>query len=273
MKKLALIIPVLLLTTSVLPAMAQEPEVEEFDVPSGARPHDVAPAPDGSVWYTAQRQGALGTLDPETGEYRQIPLGAGSAPHGVIVGPDGHAWVTDGGLNAIVNGDDNMIGDPLFVGSGSYDLLAGSAAIDTGMESNAYQTFINHYAQGIRIDIAGTPRPQNADWDVGAYEFAPSLILTGFPRNQSIRLAWAVNITIPLTATWQITYLGPQGDLPSPITGITNTARAYHLTGMTNYVPYTVTLNAVQGSSPILTDTVVGMPTDQFVYLPMTMRD
>ncbi|MDA1003854.1 MAG: lyase, partial [Chloroflexi bacterium] len=61
--------------------------------------------PDGAVWYTAQRQGALGRLDPATGETRQIPLGAGSAPHGVIVGPDGAAWVTDSGLNAIVRVD------------------------------------------------------------------------------------------------------------------------------------------------------------------------
>jgi virginiamycin B lyase len=77
-------------------------EITEYAVPSGSHPHDVAPAPDGSVWYTAQQAGALGRLDPSTGNTTQIPLGAGSAPHGVIVGPDGAAWVTDGGLNAIV---------------------------------------------------------------------------------------------------------------------------------------------------------------------------
>lgn len=79
--------------------------VEHFDVPSGARPHDVAPAVDGGVWYTAQRQGALGWLNPVTGQVVQIPLGDGSAPHGVIVGPDGAPWVTDGGQNAIVRVD------------------------------------------------------------------------------------------------------------------------------------------------------------------------
>jgi virginiamycin B lyase len=80
-------------------------DVRYYDVPHGGHPHDVAPAPDGSVWYTAQRQGALGRLDPATGKTEQIPLGQGSAPHGVIVGPDGAAWVTDGGLNAIVRVD------------------------------------------------------------------------------------------------------------------------------------------------------------------------
>jgi virginiamycin B lyase len=80
-------------------------EVSYFAVPAGAGPHDVAPAPDGTVWYTAQRQGALGRLDPATGRVEQIPLGRSSAPHGVVVGPDGAAWVTDSGLNAIVRVD------------------------------------------------------------------------------------------------------------------------------------------------------------------------
>ena len=81
------------------------PAFEEFDVPDGARPHDVAPAPDGRVWYTAQNAGALGVLTPSTGRARHIRLGAGSRPHGVIVGPDGAPWVTDQGLNAIVRVD------------------------------------------------------------------------------------------------------------------------------------------------------------------------
>lgn len=79
--------------------------IEEYPVPAGSRPHDVAPAPDGTVWYTAQNRGELGRLDPETGATHHIPLGQGSAPHGVIVGPDDAAWVTDGGLNAIVRVD------------------------------------------------------------------------------------------------------------------------------------------------------------------------
>lgn len=107
MKRLFLLI-VLLLSVAITPAAAQSPEnftVTEFDVPPGTHPHDVAPAPDGRVWYTAQHVGALGVLDPETGETRHIPLGSGSAPHGVIVGPDGAPWITDGGLNAIVRVD------------------------------------------------------------------------------------------------------------------------------------------------------------------------
>jgi virginiamycin B lyase len=79
--------------------------VREYAVPDGSHPHDVAPARDGGVWYTAQASGELGWLDPRTGRTRHTPLGAGSAPHGVIVGPDGAPWITDGGLNAIVRVD------------------------------------------------------------------------------------------------------------------------------------------------------------------------
>ncbi len=73
-----------------------------YGIPAGSRPHDVAPAADGGVWYTAQGSGELGWLDPASGATRHIALGAGSRPHGVIVDERGDAWVTDGGLNAIV---------------------------------------------------------------------------------------------------------------------------------------------------------------------------
>jgi virginiamycin B lyase len=79
--------------------------VQEYPVPAGSHPHDVAPARDGGVWYTAQASGELGWLDPKTGKTRHTSLGGGSAPHGVIVGPDGAPWITDGGLNAIVRVD------------------------------------------------------------------------------------------------------------------------------------------------------------------------
>src|SRR3546814_16853898 len=79
----------------------------DLSVPAGSHPHDVAPdpAPGAPVWYTAQHQGALGRLDPQTGKTLHIPLGDGSAPHGVIVGPDGAPWITDGRPNAIVRVD------------------------------------------------------------------------------------------------------------------------------------------------------------------------
>jgi virginiamycin B lyase len=79
--------------------------LQEYPVARGQGPHDVAPARDGGVWYTAQLSGELGWLDPKFGVMKAIRLGSGSSPHGVIVGPDGAPWVTDSGLNAIVRVD------------------------------------------------------------------------------------------------------------------------------------------------------------------------
>jgi virginiamycin B lyase len=64
--------------------------------------HDLAPAPDGGVWFTAQRSGHLGWFDPKSGRTELIDLGFRSSPHGVIQGPDKAAWITDSGQNAIV---------------------------------------------------------------------------------------------------------------------------------------------------------------------------
>ena len=84
---IALAAPLAACTLS-LPASAQQ--VRYYDVPAGGRAHDVAVTADGrEVWWTVQRGGAHGILNPETGETMIVPLGEGSAPHGVIVGPDG----------------------------------------------------------------------------------------------------------------------------------------------------------------------------------------
>ena len=101
----------LLLASLSAPACAEQPvanpdpSVRIFELPGNGRVHDVAPAPDGKIWYTGQRQGTLGIIDPATGDIREVPLGPGSAPHGVIQGPDGAAWITDSGQNAIVRDD------------------------------------------------------------------------------------------------------------------------------------------------------------------------
>ena len=79
--------------------------MQTFPVLAGDGAHDVYPAPDGAVWFTAQSAGKLGRLDPKTGKSELMALGPGAAPHGVIVGPDGAAWVTEGGQNAIARVD------------------------------------------------------------------------------------------------------------------------------------------------------------------------
>ena len=105
LRRLPVVLLVLALAAGAVQSSAEESSIREYRVPAGSHPHDVAPAPDGSVWYTAQNAGALGRLDPATGSTRHISLGPGSSPHGVIVGPDGAPWVTDSGRNAILRVD------------------------------------------------------------------------------------------------------------------------------------------------------------------------
>ena len=99
----------LMLATAAVLALALQAasaaQVLYYEVPRGAHPHDVAPAPDGSIWYTAQAQAALGILDPRTGKTTHVALGKDAMPHGVIAGPDRAAWITETGQNAIARFD------------------------------------------------------------------------------------------------------------------------------------------------------------------------
>jgi virginiamycin B lyase len=130
-RRLSLVFLVLALAVGTVRSPAEEIVIREYPVPPGSHPHDVAPAPDGGVWYTAQHAAALGRLDPKTGTTRHIPLGPGSSPHGVIVGPDGAPWVTDSGRNAILRVDpasEKISVHPLPKGRGGVNL--NTAAFD-----------------------------------------------------------------------------------------------------------------------------------------------
>src|SRR5262245_36241442 len=91
--------------TALTISAASAGQVTFYQLPQGSYPHDVAPAPDGSVWISGQHQGFAGRFDPKSGTLEKIPLGSGAAPHGVIIGPDGNAWLTEGGQNAIARVD------------------------------------------------------------------------------------------------------------------------------------------------------------------------
>ncbi|MGE5639699.1 MAG: lyase [Clostridia bacterium] len=85
-------------------ACRAEVSVQEYPIPGDLFAHDVwaDPAPGGPVYFSAQRGGQLGILDPKTGKVETVPLGPRSAPHGVMLDKEGSAWLTDGGQNAIV---------------------------------------------------------------------------------------------------------------------------------------------------------------------------
>jgi virginiamycin B lyase len=93
-----------LATALPVPSIAQSDRMQSWPLGTRRRTgiHDLAPASDKGVWFTAQSSGDLGYFDPATGKTELIALGRASAPHGVIQGPDKAAWITDGGQQAIV---------------------------------------------------------------------------------------------------------------------------------------------------------------------------
>ena len=108
-------------------------------------------------------------------------------------------------------------GDPLFAGASDYHLQPNSPAIDAGVATSAAR------------DHDGTPRPQGARFDIGAYEWrtgsscvAPSI--TTQPITQAVAPGASVTLTVtasgtpPLSFQW---YEGLRGSTTSPVSGAT----------------------------------------------------
>jgi len=225
--------------------------------------------------------------DPTTGwhiRYSDASLAnASDLHHNLIYQDDGPIRVRWGALyNSVVdlqNGTGKCQGcveaDPLFVDAASHDyrLQAGSPARDAGTGALPYfQLYEERFGVDIRFDLAGIPRPQGPEWDIGAHEFLPALQLHGAPGDRSIRLDWTVNVTLPATTTWQIDYYTHTATIHTAAEPLSVTRSTVLTENVVNYHWYTVTLHAMLGGSSWLSDTVRVMPTDRFVYLPLVMR-
>jgi hypothetical protein len=201
----------------------------------------------------------------------------GSVTNNIFYNAGSNYWAGDGGSvtgshNLLFATDDTIDPsdfpldlvnlDPLFVDADGddYHLTPGSPAIDAGANT------------GTPYDIVGTLRPQGAGMDIGAYEFIPSLSLSAISGDGSITLNWSVNVEVPITATWQITYDGPPGTPPSPITGLGSQTRSFAITGLENYTWYSLALQARLGSEVFLAGTASAMPTDHSLYMPWVSR-
>ena len=67
--------------------------VDEWDVPfDDTRSRDPYVAPDGTVFFAGQRAHYVGHFNPETEEFRELPLEDGTGPHTVTVADDGTVW-------------------------------------------------------------------------------------------------------------------------------------------------------------------------------------
>jgi virginiamycin B lyase len=88
----------MIFAAAAMTATAADVQVEFKDwmTPSNpAYPHDPEYAPDGSVWYTAQRAHTIGRLDPKTGTFKEYETPTkGSGPHGLVADKEGNIWYT-----------------------------------------------------------------------------------------------------------------------------------------------------------------------------------
>ncbi len=121
---------------NILGRINPDGSMDEFPLPSGAHPHSVLLGPGETIWYTGNRNGTIGQLDPETGDVREYPMPDPNArdPHTAIFDADGILWFT---LQ-----QSNMVGrlDPA---TGDVDLMTAPTP-----RSRPY---------GIKLDAVGTP--------------------------------------------------------------------------------------------------------------------
>jgi len=104
-RRLSVLLLVLALAAGAGLSSAEEPSIREYRVPAGSHPHDVAAAPDGSIYYASLAGNHVARIDTATGAATVIDPPTSRQGHGVIVGPDGAPWVTDSGRNAIIRVD------------------------------------------------------------------------------------------------------------------------------------------------------------------------
>lgn len=178
--------------------------------------------------------------------------------------------------NGTGKGEGCIEAEPRFVdpSNDNFRLQTNSPARNTGTEETVYlQLYKDRFGVDIRSDLVGISRPQGPEWDIGAYEFVPRLTLHGIPGNETIRLNWTVDITLPATSTWHIDYYTQTASIYTATDPYSTIRSMVLMEHVHNYAWYTVTLHALDGVNSILSDTVRVMPTDVFLHLPLILRE
>jgi virginiamycin B lyase len=67
--------------------------MQEYQLPSSARPHSIVPDADGFIWYTGNSNGTIGRLNPADGSIKEYPTRARD-PHTAVFHPNGNLYFT-----------------------------------------------------------------------------------------------------------------------------------------------------------------------------------
>lgn len=96
-----------------------------------------------------------------------------------VVATDNLYYPTKSALKSNYDWSDSITADPKFVSISNYRLQEDSPARNAGANPGVSAVFNAAYGLSIDADIAGTSRPQQGSWDIGAYEFVSRI---GEPR-------------------------------------------------------------------------------------------
>ena len=182
--------------------------------------------------------------------------------------PPSELTITHSDIEGDWPGEANVDVDPGFRGAGDYRLGEDSPLIDIGVDA------------GVMQDLDGQPRPIGPAPDLGAYEAQTRLSLTARPGDRRLDLRWratgmpATLASFAISTTYRMEKSLTLIIAPPPITGLLTTTRAYTLTGLVNYTPHTVTVEARDAEGQMLyhSPPVAATPTDIFVYLPTILN-
>ena len=67
--------------------------MQEYQLPSSARPHSIVPDAEGFIWYTGNSNGTIGRLNPADGSIKEYPTRARD-PHTAVFHPNGNLYFT-----------------------------------------------------------------------------------------------------------------------------------------------------------------------------------
>jgi hypothetical protein len=134
--------------------------LQQFAISTPAsEPTEIAPAPDGNVWFTQSGTNQVAALDPATGLISEItPVSVDSGPRGITDGADGNLWVAQvnsGQIGRIVPDLHVVMTTPLpgeLSAGGAFGFTArveyDSGALDTGYSGTLTVALANGPAGG-----------------------------------------------------------------------------------------------------------------------------